>query len=371
MKIVHLSVCRQFSQGQINQLRYENDASKKIKNVEWHTQGYHVGAAIGSSISQIPLCFRPIFLRNLWGWIVALRLSRQYDVLIMRHMTFDPFALMFSPLINNRVSVHHAKEVEELKLIRKGWRGKLASLVERCTGRVAVRNAKMILGVTEEIARYEAAMRAPSKPIGIYPNGIEVDLVSQLSDERKSTEIHVAFLCGTFSAWHGLDKLIHAIDRQETDSKACSLQIHLIGRLSNDDLSEISATSRRSQVFHAYGVMTSTQYMEILAKCDFGIGSLALERQGLTEAATLKIREMLAIGLPVYSGHKDMALANDYAWGRVVDEVRADSLIEFGMAMKDMPREKVRHESARFIEKKSIMECAINSMERVFENGFS
>lgn len=73
----------------------------------------------------------------------------------MRHMTFDPFALIFAPLIPNRVSIHHAKEIEELRLIRQGWKGRLASVVEKFCGKFSVCKAKMILGVTNEIAEYE------------------------------------------------------------------------------------------------------------------------------------------------------------------------------------------------------------------------
>lgn len=365
MRVVHLSVCRQFSRGQVNQLRYEHSASKAIKGVEWKTLGYHTGPAFDQFIKPIPFLFRLLFLRNLWGWVVAWRLSKRYDVLIMRHMTFDPFALIFAPLIPNRISVHHAKEVEELKLIRRGWRGKLASLVEEYTGRVAVRNTKMILGVTKEIAEYERATRAHSKSIGVYPNGIEVGVVAALDDAREPDEIHVAFICGTFSPWHGLDKLIQAVDDHFSSAGDLPVYIHLIGGLSDQQLAELSATSKRAQVFRSYGVMQSEEYMSILAKCDFGIGSLALERQSLSEAATLKIREMLAIGLPVYSGHKDVALENEHSWGRIVNEVSLTDLQGFGLLMKKMPRWIVRQESAESIEKMEIMKSVSKTIEEV------
>lgn len=365
MRIVHLSVCRKFSRGQINQLHYEYSASQKLEGVEWKTLGYHTEATESQFIKRIPAFFRPLFLRNLYGWLVALRLSKEYDILIMRHMTFDPFALIFAPFVSNRISVHHSKEVEELKLVKAGWRGRLASLFEQHTGRVAVKNTKMILGVTEEIAKYEKETRAPNKPVAVYSNGIDVVSIKKLKDARETHEVHAAFICGNFSSWHGLDKLIQAVDDDPLSFEDIPLFIHLIGQLSPLQLKEIRSTERRAKVFRAYGVMDFSSYSTILEKCDFGLASLALERKKLGEASTLKIREMLALGLPVYSGHRDIALSKDYRWSRIVDKVDLRELYEFGVSMKEISRCDVRSESSIFIDKLQIMKDVIEVFRKL------
>lgn len=365
MRILHLSVSRQFSHGQLNQLRYEDAASRTIKGVEWVTLGYHCGAEGGQFIKKIPMLFRPIFLRSLYGWLLALRLSREYDVLLMRHMTFDPFALIFSFLIRNRVSVHHSKEVEELKLVRSGWRGRVASLVEACTGRVAVRNTRMILGVTEEIAQYEQKVRAPWKPFAIFPNGIDVESVKKLHDARSADQIHIAFICGSFSHWHGLDKLIEAANAYKAQKDCLPMHIHLIGQLSQKQLVTLSSVGSAHFEFHTHGLMRAEEYRPILAKCDFGVGSLALERKGLKEASTLKVREMLALGLPVYAGHKDVALTTSCPWARVVTEVTLSDLQDFGVSMKKISRDQVRGESSHLIAKADIMKDTVASLRNV------
>lgn len=62
----------------------------------------------------------------------------------------------------------------------------------------------------------------------------------------------------------------------------------------------------------AHGFLTQDQYEPILAAADIGIGVLGLHRKGLNEASPIKVREYLAYGLPVISGHPD----TDFLGGR-------------------------------------------------------
>lgn len=363
MRIVHLSVCRQFSRGQLNQLQYEHNAAKSLEESEWTTVGYHAGPTSAEFIRTIPFLFRGIFLRNLYGWLVALKFSRSHDIVLMRHMTFDPFALIFAPLIPNRVSIHHAKEVEELRLIRQGWKGRLASVVEQICGKFAVRKAKMILGVTNEIAEYERELRCPLKPTGTYPNGVEVNSINVLTDLRKPDELNVVFICGLFSPWHGLDRLLKALKNGSCVGDSPIVHIHLIGSLSEEQVNQIELVKKFNVRIVKHGVMESHEYHKVMAMADFGIGSLAMDRQNLNEGSTLKIREMLALGLPVYSGHADLALPQSVPWAKVVEEVSLTDLIDFGISVKKIDRMTVREQSSSMIEKSEIMKRTVSALE--------
>jgi len=351
MKIVHLTVTRQLTAGQAKQLAFEHAASRVLKEADWTTIAVHDGKITQPFMKSVPVLMRGQFRRKLYGWILALRLSRKYDVVMMRHMTFDPFAFIFASLIRNRVSVHHAKEIEELRLIRQGWKGWAASTLERFSGRFAVRRTKMILGVTQEIADYERDLHCPNKPVGSYPNGIDSNSIHLLDDNRRQGEIHAAFMCGTFSSWHGLDKLIDAVDVHEAGGDELPLTIHLVGRLSEEQVDHLKATARRRAVFTCHGPLDEAQYRPILAGCDVGIASLALERKNLTEASTLKVREMLAMGLPVYSGHDDVALPSGKRFVTIVKDIRASDLRNFAVATKNLSRLDIRKESLPHIEK--------------------
>lgn len=360
MKIVHLTVVRQLNQGQTKQLRYEYDASKTLKGCDWKTIAYHNGPLTESYMRRIPAPFRALFLRNLWGWLVALNLSRSHDFIMMRHMTFDPFALIFAPLIPNRASVHHAKEVEELRLVRKGWMGRAASWLERVSGRFSVRRTQVVLGVTQEIAEYERDLHAPGKSIGVYPNGVDVTQIPILDDKRDPGSINAAFVCGTFSAWHGLDKLIAAVDVYQQKPGDLPLHIHLIGELSDMQVSEIRATEDRKRFFKHHGILREVEYRAILEKCDIGFSSLAMERQNLNEGSTLKVREMLAMGLPIYSGHIDLALPEDEDFVEMTQHPSLSEIQLFGKSAKGISRSAVRLESQVRIEKRAAMQSTVN-----------
>lgn len=355
MKIVHITVVRRLTPGQIKQLKYESAGAEVLSDSQWTTMAFHTGPSSHEFIRTIPLFFRPMLLRKLYGWIVALRLSRNYDIILMRHMSFDPFVIFFAPFIKNRVTIHHSKEAEELRLIRKGWKGRLASFVEQVTGAWSANYAKALVGVTHEIAQYELMTHSVVKPTAIYPNGIDPKEVVILEDKRNIESIQAAFICGSFSDWHGLDKLISAVMDFSEEPINPPLIIHLIGGLSDGQRASIAAHNKLKRVFVEHGVMSEIAYRPIVAQCDFGITSLALERKNLREASTLKVREMLAMGLPVYSGHKDIALPETEPFVFIVDDISVDSLICFGRKVKRLAREEVREKSLNRIKKSEAM----------------
>lgn len=357
-RVIHLTACRRLSAGQRKQIGYERAASAGLETAAWESIVVHDGPCIEPFERRTPFPFRSIFLRTLYAWVVALRLSRRCDYLLMRHMNFDCFVFAFAPLISNRVSVHHAKEVEELPLIRPGLLGRVAAVVEGMTGRFGVRRALGVLGVTREIAEYERDTRSPATPCSAFPNGIDVSRVSVASDHRMPDQVHIAFICGTFTAWHGLDRLVAAVQRHRGDLD--DVVIHLIGRLSPAQRAQLAALGDKQTMFRIHGFLQPDAYDAILARCDAGLGSLAMDRQNLREGATLKVREMLAIGLPVYSGHRDTALPEAFPYYRVGHEVEIAALRDFAVAMKQHSRQRVRETAAPFIDK-------LGAMRRVVE----
>ncbi len=355
--ILHLTVVRQLSAGQEKQLLCEYEAAEALEGCSWTTIAYHDGNSSGSFIRTIPLIFRGQFRRKLFAWLVALRLGKKYSCLLMRHITFDPFSILFAPLIRNRCSVHHAKEVEELRLIRGGLRGIGASLLESVTAKFSVYHTRAIFGVTLEIANYERHRYSPLKPVCRYPNGISLNAISLLGDRRRTDAVNVAFICGTFNPWHGLDKILKACLATEKSSDL--LTVHLIGRLSAEQTSIFSAAEYFNVRFVMHGHMSDKEYKPVLEECDYGIASLALSRQGLAEGSTLKVREMLALGLPVYSGHNDIALPADSNHVMITQEPSIEEMIAFGWHCKGISREEVRKQSIPLIDKSAAMKDVV------------
>ncbi|TKR53872.1 glycosyltransferase family 4 protein [Allopusillimonas ginsengisoli] len=355
MRVLHLSVFRQLSEGQRKQLKFEADAAKQLVEGHWDTIALHAGASIEPFERRIPGPFRPMFLRALYAWMLMLRLSRHYDVVLCRHMTFDIFAPLFSWFVRNRASVHHAKEMEELLLIRPGLQGQLASWLERRSGAVAARTARAIIGVTEDIRQYELSARKIDKPSYVYPNGIFFPGFQAAPDHRSVDVVNAVFICERFVSWHGLDLLIDAANAYQDLGNHQKLKIHLIGSLTDAQIEQLNSTNKINDIFIMHGVLEAPDYELIMSNCDIGIGSLALGRKGLQEAATLKVREYLAIGLPVFSGHKDVAIPDDFEH-YTNDECTIDKILNFGLKSKSIARQTVRDQSRPFIDKAVILQ---------------
>lgn len=356
MRIVHLSVVRNLTQGQQNQLKFEFEAAKNFTEIKWTTLAFHCYKPNQTFLKQIPWIFRPMFLRNLFGWLVVLTLSRNYDIVLMRHIVFDPFSFLFSRFTRNRISFHHAKEIEELLLIRSGWRGRVASQLERISGKFALKRVLGIVGVTGEIADYEVARSGMTKPRTSYPNGIDVESVEVLGDRRSNDDINIVFICGTFKPWHGLERLLNAVSRNTPGQSDNRYRIHLIGNINEKQKLAIDRDPICKRTFIVHGHMIEQQYRPILEICDIGLTSFALDLQGLREAATLKVREMLAMGLPVYSGHKDASLDDQFRYFFYDQEINICRMIRFSKTMKRLPRVLVRNCARPYIDKLQAMQ---------------
>lgn len=357
-KILHITGVRELGSGQRNQLMYEFNAAQEFKNLKWETLALHSGEIKESFERKIPRYLDFILLRNIYFWIVLFQLRKEYDIILFRHVTFDPFSIFFSPFIKNRIGVHHSKEIEELKLIRKGFKGKLASFMERITGRFSVKNSLYIAAVTEEIALYEKKERNADKPILVYPNGIEIKNIEVLEDNRNNL-INILFICSHFAEWHGLDLLLESLNQYKGEN---NFFIHLIGELTSNQ-KEMISNNKYAENIIVYGSKRKTEYYDIASKCDIGLGSLAMYRQNLKEGSTLKVREMLAMGLPVYSGHKDASLNSSFKYYKYSDNFNFEEILEYANSFKLIDRLVVRKEAGNFIDKKDIMQKFISDVE--------
>ncbi len=349
MRVLHLTCVRELTAGQRKQLSFEYNASQKL-NINWDTVALHTGKIEDNRFEfQIPNFFRKLFLRNMYGWIYILKNQKNYDVIINRHMTFDPFVLIFGWFVKNRFTVHHAKEIEELKLVKKNWKGKFASAVEKITGFVSLKQSKGAICVTNDIALYQSN-RANVKTL-LYPNGIDLSSIEIMEDKRIDDEVNIVFMCGTFSPWHGLDLLLKIIAKNIEILEKQNIKIHLIGRVLENDLEFIN---KNNLPINLYGLLSYEEYIKILNKCDIGLDSLALYRKNLTEAAALKAREYLAFGLPIYSGYKDTAIPKDFKFYEIY-ELNLAKIYSFAISMKKYKREEVRASSEEYISKEILL----------------
>lgn len=353
MKVAYLIVTRTFP-GLLKQVSYDRFFTSKLDGIVWDHFTFLDKVEEGGEAKKLPALFTGVFGRKLFAWFWLLRYATRYDYVVVRHMEFDPFALIFAWFVPNRVLVHHSKEVLELRQIRKGWKGRAASWLENISGRVATRTARALVGVTHEIGIYQKQFRRLPQafPIGFFPNGVVVDTMPNIIDERSSDTISLGFMSGSFAAWHGLDRLLDGLEDYFGADAPVPIRLELIGRLTEAQLAHVEQVNAAAstEVVIVHGRLKQDEYLKVLGKCHIGIGSLAMDRIELSEGATLKVREMLALGLPVYSGHVDTALPPDFPY-YVNGNVDVSAIVEFVRTMSNVPREAVREAARPYIDK--------------------
>lgn len=355
MKIVTISVFREeIPMGIARQLLSEHNNRNAIDPVHWTTIALTTKKIDLPFARRVPPVFRLRYLYFLYAWIIVFRLSKTHDFVLIRYMV-DPFGWLIAPFIKNWMSVHHINETQWLKQIKVGASGKAIVAAEAFLARRLLPHAAGIIGVTPEIAEYERTRSGASAPIGTYLNGIDMNDAPVVADLRHERDVVATFMCDTFFLMHGLDKLFAAVRIGYPEAREAGLRIHLIGALLPEHIAELEGSEELASIFVPHGRLQRSDYEPLLAASDLAIGSLAVERVGLREAATLKVREMLAAGLPFYSGHVDAALPADFAYYRIAEEPDIADLIALARRFKAVSRVEVREAAAPYIRKDAVM----------------
>jgi hypothetical protein len=105
----------------------------------------------------------------------------------------------------------------------------------------------------------------------------------------------LAFVGTADQPWHGVDKLVELAARRP------AWRFDIVGL--DADTALIAGPPPANVVWH--GALDRVRVVEVLATADIGVGTLALHRKSMTEACPLKVREYLAVGLPILYGYSD------------------------------------------------------------------
>jgi hypothetical protein len=226
---------------------------------------------------------------------------------------------------------------QELKL-----RGRFKYRMFRILKQAIYARVSAAVYVTNELMNkneFKLGIQVPKITIG---NGIDLGNVEQLPHRIKGKPA-LFFVGSPNQPWHGIEQLIEfGISNPDID-------IHIVG--------ELAEASQPNLYF--YGNLRRESYKAIATKCIAGVGTLNLALKNMEEASPLKVREYLALGLPVISRYKDTDLdaSEDYILELPSDsrpltdlskEIRA-FLDEW--AEKRVPREQIQHLDVRTKEK--------------------
>lgn len=347
MRILHYNVFKNVPIGVRNQLLDEAKAVAKIGDqLEWDIAvtcmcDWAVPFRTSVRSGKKPgLLTDILFYRDAYAWLK--RVAARYDKVLVRYRTANPWQAMAIRDLDNIYTVHHA--IEEMERgAGRGIKSILERWIELIAGPYSLASVKGIIALTPEILSYETG-RASSKLSGwVYPNGICLRDINVVPDRREGN-LKFLFLGSLDAPWHGLDIAIEGLLSVEPD-----VEIHVIGPRTG-----VSSICSGKIIFH--GELTRGGLGEVAEICDAGLGTFALEKKGMRQACTLKVREYLSIGLPVVSGAMDSGFPCDFhyyftktdsiGWNLVIDKVRQ---------WRKITRDQVRDASTSHIDKQLIM----------------
>ncbi|MDF2446262.1 MAG: glycosyltransferase [Moraxellaceae bacterium] len=361
MRVLHISVHYNLPPGVFQQMQDEARAARTLApDVQWDTRVFavqceHRGEPL-TLLSETPptsvLGRLTAYVRlRLMAFAWLRRVASSYDIVLVRHGMGDVFEGWCAAQLQNWVSVHHTHEMEEAALLG-GWRSILRTRLERWSGNRVLGHARAIIGVTGELGRIEQARIAAPRPVFVYPNGIDLAGMP-LAEDRREGPPRLLFVCSVFASWHGLESVLRALKDVKDD-----FVLDVVGFAYPEQRAMVAGDPRF--VFH--GRLKAPQIAALTALADIGLSSFALHEKAMAEACTLKVREYLASGLPVYAHHRDAGLPDDFRFYRNAAAAAA-GLLGFAQEMRRVPRAEVRAAAAGFIDKSALMRRLANELD--------
>jgi glycosyltransferase involved in cell wall biosynthesis len=205
----------------------------------------------------------------------------------------------------------------------------------RRTRSMLFRRAQGLVFVTNELSELRSFSGYKARH-QVITNGI--DLASYPHFEPPGNERpRLVFVGSAGQPWHGIDK-IASLARQRPDWR-----FDVVGMLDEG----IAAPDN----VQWHGPLERAAVLDVLSHADVGMGTLALHRKGMNEATPLKVREYLAVGLPVICPYLDpdtttipeYALQISNTESNVADDLSAiDGFVERSKGIR-VPRARIAH----------------------------
>ena len=232
----------------------------------------------------------------------------KYDLLVLRYSRgdFSLFSSFFRDNVEKIVTEHHTKELPEAYTYETTLPLKaLTLLMERFLGPRMIKKCAGLIGVTDEIKEYELGRAGTSMPARTITNGVSVQDIP-FSGHAFYNGNMLSLLCvaTAFQAWHGLERVLAGL--LNYSSRRPSLHLKIVGEVSPKHLELSSRLLHNKHVRVTFlGRLHGQSLEEVFANAHIAFSSLALFRNGMRQACTLKSREFLSRGLPFVIGYCD------------------------------------------------------------------
>jgi hypothetical protein len=249
---------------------------------------------------------------------------RSYGRIILRYMTpVNKFAVQWIRTYPGKIiSEHHTNEVGEfnghLKRIfplRTSATILVSRYLEEKYAPSYLKETAGMIALTDEIRRIELQKSGP-KPSAVISNGIDVESipVAKRSPYDGKT-LNLIFAASNFSPWQGLDRVLEGLARYGGGAR---LRLFLVGvvpahyhRMIEKVLHDNAAVE-----ISLHGERSGRELNDLFDRAHLSFGPLALFKNNMRQACSLKTRDQIARQIPLIyayddvdlSGHEDFAL---------------------------------------------------------------
>jgi hypothetical protein len=241
-----------------------------------------------NSVDIFPLNSK--FLGSNIGWFANEYpfVPADYDVVILRSILLgrkmkNSFRVAHT-FSERHYSIHHPESFKDLMRVK--WEHRILNPINEGTG---------ILYVTSEIARMDNS----NKPNFIVGNpSLDVGLFDL---SRRPMKHRVGMSVGSLAAWSGIDVFFKLAGLKHDFTFVLVMPKDL-----RIPLGFSRGLTKNVQIVR---VASYSEYVNELLSWSHAVGPLALERKGLTEAAPLKVRDYISLGIPTFIRYFDTNLS--------------------------------------------------------------
>ena len=351
LRVLHSASFSTMMLGIHKQMLSEHKAAVHL-NIPWDTKIFYPnGVAEDSEIS----CTNKKINRNIRHGMISSLFSKlmhkityykwlkknekKYDILVLRYSGYNVLQYLFIKACQKPVYlVSHTLILPELAA-NKSIGGAIRTFTEFIIGAFSLKVADGLIGVTNEIVLNDKSrINSPKKNSHIYPNGILYK--EEKLEDKRSNKIEILFVASYFATWHGLDLLLSDL----INSKENFL-LHIVGNMPDNYYQMIGSDQR----VIVHGILEKNQVAELSKRCHVGLSSFALFRKKMNEACTLKVREYLRLGLPVYAGHRDIFPTKFLFYTN--SEAKFDKIISYAKSMQTFSKSEIANSARKYISK--------------------
>lgn len=374
MKVLHSAFMVNPAPGIMNQMQWERMAAAE-RGLDWDARLFcrYAGTSPGELIVPAPMPAagaggqpgrapgRLRLRRDYFQWLK--QQAPRYDVILLRYGVSDPMQTAFVRGAGRPVYlVHHTLEVPELRHSYKAPGRLLRVGLETFFGKLTLKSSNGIVAVTDEILRYEKNRAGIRRQPGyVYPNGIYYpEEGAGYGRDARGGVPEILFIASYFARWHGLDLLLDSVARSGSD-----FILHLVGTLSPED----RAKAVRDERIRLHGVLSNPRIEELSDRCWIGLSSFALGRKGMEQACTLKVREYLLNGLPVYANYLDV-FPDGFEYYRM-GPPDIERILEYARSIRSAARAEVAEAARPFISKTALLAGLHDWLEKRVNGGDS